>query len=299
MPLDELLSVRLEPRPDPLRIRVGAPWARAIPAAVAAAACLLAIVVLDPAQLGVAACGAAAWALASSAVRGSFGEFCLRLHLAGGLLALAMFRGAGAAGAFAPAAAVMLVAELAARGAARDVRNAVAPMAGSVPWRFRTSYRQFALRYAAAGFGAALVLVLAVPDPVVKVIGVAMLPVALRSLCMHMVSTRSTRTLWMLAAFFHGAALAAFVPAFGAMAAAWIVVVVETMLLAGVGMLIARRAGVKPFPVQAYATGSAAALLLFAMAVPGTGLWPILVALVCGAGAAAVFGRNYSSRRSP
>ncbi|MHC4848259.1 MAG: hypothetical protein ACYTEG_07380 [Planctomycetota bacterium] len=287
--VDELLQVRLDPRPDPLRIRTGPPWTRAIPALAAAVVSLAVMAILDTRDLGLVACGAASWAVASSLIRGRLGDSCLRLHLAAGLLALACFRGAGAAGEFAPAAAVLLVADLAARSAARSVRNSVAPMAGSVPWRFRSSYRQCAARYGAVGLGVAVLLVALAPDPVVKVIGVACLPIAMRSFGMHLVSTRTMRNLWFLVAFFHVAALAAFVPPFGAIAAAWVVVVSETLLLVGVGMLIARRTGVKPFPMQTFAVGSAAALMLFALAVPNTGFWPVIVALVCGTGAAVLF----------
>ncbi|MHC4938518.1 MAG: hypothetical protein ACYTHK_06080 [Planctomycetota bacterium] len=294
--MDELLQVRIDPRPDPLRIRTGPPWTRAVPAVSAAVLSVIAILVLDTRDLGLVACGAAVWALASSAARGMIGEFCLRLHLAAGLLALAAIKGADAAGQFAPASAVLLVADLAARSAARSVRKSVAPMAGRVPWRFRASYRQSAVRYGAVGLGVALLLVAVVPDPVVKVIGVACLPIALRSFGMHLISPRTLRYLWVLAAFFHLAALAAFVPFFGAMAAAWTVVVAETLLLVGLGMLITLRTGVAPFPLQTLAIGSAASLLLFALAIPGTGVWPVIVALVCGTGAAVLFWPN---RRAP
>ncbi|MEM8884464.1 MAG: hypothetical protein AAGD14_10360 [Planctomycetota bacterium] len=285
--VDELLHVRIDPRPDPLRVRSGALWARAIPAAAAGVLCLVAILVLSPRDLGLAASGAAVWALASSAIRGHLGEFCLRMHLAAGLLALAMTQGAEAAGRFAPASALLLVADLAGRTATRSVRNSVAPMAGSVPWRFRSSYRQFALRYAGVGLGVGMLLAVLVPNPVVKVMGVACLPIALRSFGLNLLSPRSVRSLWVLVSFFHVAALAAFVPKLGPLAAAWAVVVSETMLLVGVALLIARRTGVAPFPVQSYAIGGAACLLLFALAVPGAGIWPIIVAVI-GATAASV-----------
>ena len=287
--VDELLHLRLDPRPDPLRIRNGPLWMRALPVAVAAVVIASAVFAFDTRDLGLAACGAAAWTIATSAVRGLFGEFCLRFHLAAGLLALGIFRGADAAGAFVPATAVLLIADLAARTASRSVRNSVAPMAGSVPWRFRSSYRQFALRYAGVGLGIALPLVVFAPDPVMKVIGVACLPIALRSFGLHLLSVRQARNLWLLAAFFHLAALAAFVPPFGALAAAWTVVISETLLLVGVGMLIARRTGVVPFPMQTYVSGAAASLLLFALAIPNTGIWPVLVALVCATAAGVLF----------
>lgn len=287
--IENVLQIRVDPRPDPLRMRNGPAWAGFIPAAVTAVFCLAAILVMNPHDLGLIACGAGLWAVVSSALRGSFGEFCLRFHLAAGLFALAMFRGADAAGAFAPAAAVLLVADLVARRMSHNVRKSVAPLAGNVPWTFRSSYRRFALQSGGIGLAVGLVLILVVPNPVVKIIGVACLPIALRCFGMNLMSGRSLRNLWILAAFFHAAALAAFVPTFGPVAAAWTIVVSETMLTLGMGVLIMGRTGFAPFPMQRFAIAAAASLMLFAVAIPGTGIWPILVALIGATGSGVLF----------
>ena len=292
--MDNVLQIQVDPRPDPLGIRRGSTWTRFIPAGVATVLCSLAVLILPTRDLGLVACGAAAWAVVVSGLRASFVETCYRFHLAAGLFALAIFDGAAEAGAFAPAAALLLILDLLARQYSRDVRRSVAPMAGSVPWRFRSEYRQTALRAAAGGAGLALVLAVAIPHPIVKIVSIACLPIALRAFGMNLMSGSATRSLWMLVAFFHAGALAAFVPAFGAEAAAWIFVVSESMLLVGIGLLIARRTGVTPFPMQSYAVGSAASLLLCALAIPKTGSWPVLIALVCVAAAGAVFWPNRS-----
>ncbi|MHC4952474.1 MAG: hypothetical protein ACYTGZ_01170 [Planctomycetota bacterium] len=289
--VDEILQIRANPRPDPLRLRSGPPWMRAIPAAVAALAAIVALLTLSTRDLGLVACGAALWSAGACAARGHVTGVCLRLHMTAGMFALALFRGAEEAGQFAPVVALLVVAALAARASAYSLRRTIAPMAGRVPWRFRSSYRLHALRYGAVGLAAALALVAFAPNPVVKIIGVACVPLALRTFALHLLSPRKTTSLWMIVAFFHMAALAAFVPAHGAMAAAWIVVASETMLLAGAATVIARSTGVSPFPRRTLAVGAGSALLLCALAIPGTGLWPILVTIVVAAVTAIFFWR--------
>ena len=287
--IENVLRIQVDPRPDPLHTRSGPAWAGFVPAAVTAILCVIAVLALSTHDLGLVACGAGVWAVASSALRGSFCEFCLRFHVAAGLFALALFRGAEGAGEFAPAAAALLVGDLVARRMAHNVRKSVAPLAGNIPWTFRSSYRRLALQSGAVGLVVGLALIVIAPSPIVKVIGVACLPIALRCFGMNLMSGRSMRHLWLLVAFFHAAALAAFVPAFGPIAAAWTVVVSETMLLLGIGVLIMGRTGFAPFPMQKFVVGAAASLMLFAVAIPGTGLWPVLVALIGATGSGVLF----------
>ncbi len=294
--IENALQIRVDPRPDPLRVRTGPAWAGFVPAAATALLCLVATLVLNPRDLGLVACGAALWAVASSVLRGAFGEFCVRFHLAAGLFALALFRGADGAGEFASAAAVLLVGDLVARRMAHNVRKSVAPLAGNVPWTFRSSYRRLALQSGGIGIAVGLVLIAIAPNPIVKIVGVACLPIALRCFGMNLMSGRSKRNLWVLTAFFHAAALAAFVPTFGPLAAAWTIVVSETMLVVGIGALVMGRAGFAPFPMQKFVIASAASLMLFAVAIPGTGLWPILVALIGATGSGVLFLPNRRSK---
>ena len=105
--IENVLRIQVDPRPDPLHTRSGPAWAGFVPAAVTAILCVIAVLALSTHDLGLVACGAGVWAVASSALRGSFCEFCLRFHVAAGLFALALFRGAEGAGEFAPAAAAV------------------------------------------------------------------------------------------------------------------------------------------------------------------------------------------------
>jgi len=281
--VDDLLKVRANPRPDPLHMAEGPLLHRVMPAAGAAVAATAAYFALDPRDLGLLACGAAVWSIGSCAARQSWSDVGQRLHLTAGLLALAVLRSAADAGDFVPATALLVVAALAAKGSAFGLRRSLSRMAGSVPWQFRSQYRSSAIRYGALGLGVGLVLVLFIPNPILKVIGVACVPLALRTFALQLLTPRKTRLLWSVVALFHVAAVIAFVPSHGAMAAAWIVVASESMLLAGAATLIAKRTGVSPFPTRTLAVGAGTALLICAAAVPGTGIWPFLVTVVFAA----------------
>jgi len=281
--VDELLKVCANPRVAPLRLREDPLWKRALPPTLAAVGAIVALLAIGTRDLGLLASGAAVWSVGACAAQGRWADMGLRIHLTAGVLALALIQGGAVAGAFAPATAMLVVAALAARSTTTDLRRTMSPMSGSVPWEFRSSYRRHALRYGGIGLLIGIVLVVAAPSPILKIMGVACVPLALRTFAMQLLRPAKSATVWIVVGCFHVAALAAFVPSHGAIAAAWIVVAAESMLLVGAATVIARRTGVSPFPLRTFAIGGGTALLVCAAAVPGTGVWPFLVTLVVAA----------------
>ena len=286
--VEEILSVRAGPRPDPIPRGPAVIWTRHAGWVTALVTVSLAGLILDTHALGLVACGAAIFAVCSHAAKGRARSLCHAVHQCCGLLGLAIFHGADVAGSFAIPVGLLLVAALGARTAAQSIRPVVAPLAGPVPWRFRAIYRNYALWFASAGLAAGLGLVAFAPSALVKVVGVAMLPLALRTYAGNLLSHHASWRLWALAVSVHVAALAAFVPSHGAMAAAWAMVGSETLLFLGSAAVIARRTGVSPFPTLHMAGLAGAAILLCALTVPSSSEWPFLVAILFGTGCGAI-----------
>lgn len=292
--VQDLFRPRGGPRPDPLPARGGFPWRNHAAWIAALAATVLAYAALPARDLGLLACGAGLFAAASYAVRASVARACEAVHLAAGVCVLALAHDADAAGSYALAAGLLLSADLGARAASAHLRARVAPLAGQVPERFRQRYRDLALRFGGAGLAAGLLVVALGPAPEVRVVGVALLPLALRSFASNLLSFHAGRALWILAASAQVAALIAFVPQHGAVAAAWAAVAVETLLFAGSALAVTRAATAAAFPTVPVASMSAAGLLLCALAVPGSATWPLLVLLLFAAGCGALL---YPTRR--
>ncbi len=282
------LSVRPGPRPDPLPVRGAPAWTAHASWVATLALTIGAGLLVAHRELGLLACGAALFGVAAQVVIGRLQRTCHALHFGAGLLVLALAKGAEAAGEFALPLGLLLAGDLAARTAARFVRMSVVPLAGCVPWRFRSSYRQLALWFATGGLAAGLLLVVAAPGATVKVAAIALFPLALRSYADNLLPRLSARSLWALVACGHAAALAAFVPAYGPIAAAWTFVASETVLFAISALLIARSTGVAPFPTAQLAGAIGAVLVLCALSLPGNSEWPFLVSIVFGAACGAL-----------
>ncbi len=229
---------------------------RALPPLLFAVAAIGASALLSPHDLGIGAGAIALWALGTRAIRQD--RLAPLLHLTAGVLALGLLRDAASAGAFVPATCILVLATL-------------VPVTGG------------ARTYGAVGLAVGIVLVIVPADPVLKIIGVACLPLALRTFVLQGLSPQQSSALWNMVSLLHIAAVVAFVPAHGALAAAWVAVVAEVMLLAGAAVLLARNAGQSPFPQRNLAVGGGGILLLCALAVPGTGAWPLLVTAVVAA----------------
>jgi len=259
--VDQLLRVNGSPRAAALRMRQPNAMERALAPLLFAVAAIVACALLDAHDLGVAACTVALWALGTRAIKQD--RLAPLLHLTAGVLALGLLRDAATAGAFAPAACVLVLGTLVSRD----------PLVSA-------NERAFA----AGGLVIGVVLVLVPSDPVLKIIGVACLPLALRAFVLQGLSPQQSSALWNMVALLHVAAVVAFVPAHGALAAAWVAVLAEVMLLAGAAVLLARNAGMlSRFPQRTLAMGGGGLLLLCALAVPGTGAWPLLVTTVVAA----------------
>ena len=196
--VDEIFSIRPGPHLDPLPKGAGALWAIHLAWATALLLVSGAGLVLGTESLGLVACGAAVFAIANAAVRRHVLASCHAIHLSVGLLVLMMTHGAEAAGAFALSAGLLVVATLGAGAATRYLRPNVAPLAGMVPWRFRSAYRSHALWYASAGLAATLALVALTPSPVLRVTAIALLPLGLRSYASNLLSRHACRRLWIL-----------------------------------------------------------------------------------------------------
>jgi len=113
----------------------------------------------------------------------------------------------------------------------------------------------------------------------------AMLPLALRTFIGTMLSRTNARAVWCAAITPAVAAWALLVPGAGAVAAAWTLVLTETLLFAGAALMVLRRTGVSPLPRFQLAI-LAATLLFLAVMVPTTGDWPLLLGVALGLAAA-------------
>jgi len=276
-------------RPDPLPRPVLSLAARHGPWITALGAGLGAIYLFDRPSLGRLACGAATMAILANATQGRLRRTCHALHLSAGILLLAVWHGAAAAGAYFPAAGMLVVGALLARGAALGVRAEVAPLAAVVPWKFRRTYRRAAIPFALAGLVASAAVVLAGTAPAVRIAGVALFPMALRSYAGTLLSRREMRAIWGYGVAIHLMLLGLLVPGHGAAAAAWALVIAETILFGGSALVIARRTGVAPLPLLPAAVAVMVAAMFGATTIPDSPELPFLAAVLIGAAAGAAF----------
>ena len=276
------------PRPDPIPQQDHGTWQRHTPWV--AALLGLGLLLLVPADSrGWMATGAAAMAFGQALMARRIRASCRALHFGAGVSALAVWHGPAAAGSFAIAIAVILVASHIAYAAASSYRPEVAPLAGRLPWRFQPAYRRLAMRFGIAGIACALGVALLAPWPVLSVTGIAIFPLFLRTYIGTLLAPRTTRALWMYAVVMHWAALGFFVPAMGAFAAAWVLVGVETMLFIGSALVIARRTGMATTRVPQLGAVGAVALLIAAVTVPQSPEWPFFASILIGVGIGAAF----------
>ncbi|MHC4730199.1 MAG: hypothetical protein ACYS6Z_06340 [Planctomycetota bacterium] len=283
------LAVRVGPSPDPIpyashsRWTVHAPWVLTLVGVGAA------VWGLGPHDLGLLACGAALVSIAVAAACGWIRTTCHAAHLTGGVIALTAFRSPEEAGTFTLAAGTVAVGAMIARAWALRLRSGVAPLAGRLPWRFQTSFRAMTHSFGLAGLAVGASFAFFGPDPLLRVVGVAMFPLALRSSIGHLLARKTTRVIWCLALAVHITILASFVPTYGAMAAAWALVVTETILFAGQALLVARRTGVTPLPPVQLAAFCCAALLIVLLTIPNSAGWLLLAGIALGIAAGAFF----------
>jgi hypothetical protein len=283
------LGVRVGPSPDPIRLASHSRWSVHAPWVLTLVGVGTAVWVLRPHDLGLLACGAALMAIAVAASRGWVRTTCHAAHLTGGVVVLAVFRSPAEAGAFMLAAGPVAVAAMIARTWALRLRSGVAPLAGRLPWRFQISFRAMTRSFGLTGLAVGASLAFFGPDPLLRVVGVAMFPLALRSSIGHLLARRTTRVIWCLALAIHITLLASFVPKYGAMAAAWALVVTETILFAGQALLVARRTGVAPLPPLQLAAFCCAALLIVLLTIPHSADWLLLAGIALGIAAGAFF----------
>jgi hypothetical protein len=244
---------------------------------------------LSPHDLGLLACGAALMAIAVAASLGWVRTTCHAVHLSGGVIVLAVFRSPAEAGAFVLPAGTVAAGAMIARAWALRMRSGVAPLAGRLPWQFRPSFRAMTRSFGLAGLALGAGLAFFGPDPLLRVVGVAMFPLALRSCIGHLLARKTTRAIWCLGLAVHLTILASFVPRYGAMAAAWGLVVTETILFAGQALLAARRTGVTPLPPLQMAGFCCAALLIVLLTIPNSVDWLLLSGIALGVAAGALF----------
>jgi hypothetical protein len=220
-----------------------------------------ALLLLRGKDLGLVACGAA-WALVlASAARASLRRFCRAAHLAGGVIALGALHGAEEAGSYVAAAGALAVASILAQSFAELVRTEIAPLAGRLPWIFPASLRGAAVRFGIAGLAVAVPLAFFGGAPVLRAVGVAIVPLALRAYLLSLLGERVARTIWCLAVAVELLLLAALVASHGALGAAWAAVVAEMILFGGSAYVVSRKTGVTPLP-QLQLLGLACAMVL-------------------------------------
>lgn len=280
---------RVRPRPDPLPKGRLVSWPRHAPWILSLAAFALALLLLHSRDLGLAACGAG-WALVLvAAARVSLPAFCRAAHVAGGVLALGGLAGAEAAGAFVPAAGALAVAALLAETFAQLVRTEIAPLAGRLPWIFPASLRGAAVRFGIAGLAVGVPLAFVGVPPVVRVVGIAMLPLALRSYLLSLLAERTARAIWSLAVAVELLLLAALVPSHGAIGAAWAAVTAETILFGCSAFVVARKTGVAPLPQLQLGGLACAMVLVLLLTLRGDADFLLLGGIVVGVAAGALF----------
>ncbi|HEX5135646.1 MAG TPA: hypothetical protein VFY93_01650 [Planctomycetota bacterium] len=282
-------SVRARPRPDPIPQRGLRWWAAHAPWILAALGTGTALLALRGRDLGLLACGASLALLLAALARVSLHVFCKVAHVSCGVLALGLLDGADVAGSYVAGAGALAVAMLLGRSFAHLVRPEVAPLAGRLPWIFPSSLRGAAIRFGIAGLAAAVPLAFLGPTPVLRVIGVAMLPLALRTYLLTLLAERTARAIWSLAVAVELMLLAALVTAHGPIGAAWAAVVAETTLFACSAFVVARRTGVAPL-AQLQLLGLACTMVLVLFLTLRGGLdFLLLGGIVVGVVAGALF----------
>ncbi|MHC4222840.1 MAG: hypothetical protein ACYSUN_02530 [Planctomycetota bacterium] len=291
--IERLLSVRRGPRPDPLPDQPGPAWQVHAPWATVLVFVIAGAFFLSGHDFGLLAVGAGLCALALSALSGKLGETCRAVHIAGGILALAVVQDAAAAGAFALPLGLFLAAALAGRAAATYITPSVAPLAGRLPWRFEDAYKQQALQFAVCGLGASLAVAAMGPTVVFKILGVALLPLSLRVYSGHLLSPAASRRIWLAGAATNLFFLILFAPFAGAAAAALGVLTGESVMALGSLVSIGDRTGATLFPKLRLAVAAGAILVLGPLAVPGGAVW-LLIALLA---ASAVWGMLRATRQ--
>jgi hypothetical protein len=286
---EQELRVRAAPRPDPLTFRVESPWTQHAPWLVGVTLLVAAWLALDVETTGRLACGAALMAVAMGLTSGRFRLTWQAIHFAAGIVVLAVWRTPVETGTFALAAGVVLAGALIARAGALDLRDGVAPLAGRLPWRFGRLYRNGAARFAIAGLCASILMSVIGVSPAMRVAAIALLPAAVRAYIGNLLSSGTTHALWIFCVTAHVTLLAVLAPTYGAVGAAWALVITETLLFAGTSVSIARRTGESPFTVGHFTAVVAAGLMLISITIPSTPEWIFLVAMVAGAVAGAIF----------
>jgi hypothetical protein len=281
--------VRVRPRPDPLPKLGLAWWTAHAPWILAVVALGTALLALRGRDLGLVACGASVALLLAALARVSLHVFCKVAHLSCGVLALGILDGAAVAGAYVAGAGALAVAALLGRSFAQLVRPEVAPLAGRLPWIFPSSLRGAAIRFGVAGLAAAVPLAFLGPTPVLRVVGVAMLPLALRTYLLTLLAQRTARAIWSLAVAIELLLLAALASAYGPLGAAWAAVVAETVLFGCSAFVVARRTGVAPLAqLQLLGLACAMILVLF-LTLRGDADFLLLGGIIVGVVAGALF----------
>jgi hypothetical protein len=281
--------VRVAPRPDPLPVRDGSGWAIHAPWAVGAGVLGTAMVLGAHAATGLVACGAGGMAVLVPLVAGRWRNAVRAVHLVAGVVLLAIWSGAEAAGEFALAAGVVAVGTLATRAAASGVRDTVAPLAGRMPWRFSDLHRRGATRFGVGGLSAALFVVVLGTSPAMQIVGIALLPLSLRGYLGQLLSAREARSIWVFGTFVHLGLLALLAPSMGPAGAAWALVAAETLLFGSAALTLTRRTTELPFTVGHFSALVAAGLLGVTLTIPKSDEWPFLAAMAAGAAVAAIF----------
>jgi hypothetical protein len=264
-------------------------WPKHAPWILSLAAVASGLVLLRGRDLGLAACGAGWTLVLLSAARVSLRAFCGAAHVAGGLLTLAALRGAEEAGAFVAAAGTLAVAALLAETFAQLVRTEIAPLAGRLPWIFPGSLRGAAVRFGIAGLAVGVPLALLGGSPVLRVVGVAMLPLALRCYLLSLLGGRVARTIWALAVAVELVSLAALVTPHGALGAAWAAVAAETVLFGCSAFVVARKTGVAPLPQLQLGGLVCAMVLVVLLTLRGDADFLLLCGIVVGVVAGGLF----------
>jgi hypothetical protein len=273
-----VLSVRAGPRPDPIRVP-RAPFLRAhAPGLGLLALGALASALLPEGALGLLACAVAAATAATAVTRGRLALAAASMHAAAGTVALAIVHGFPAAGAFVPVALVLVAAGFLANAAARALRPSVAPLAGVAPWSFVAAYRLHSLLFGVAGLFSGLALALFGPSPELRILGPALLPLALRCYAAQFAEPRALGGARAAAFVLEAGLLAFFVPGYGARAAAWSLVAAESALFVVHALAVARRTGALPFSFPAAAAATGSFLLLASVALPSDRMLPSILA---------------------
>jgi len=272
-------------------------WPAHAPWVLSLAAFVTALLLLRGRDLGLVACGAG-WALVlSAAARVSLRVFCRVAHVAAPVLALGGLRGAEEAGAFVAAAGALGVGAMVARSFADLVRTEIAPLAGRLPWIFPSSLRGAAIQFGIAGLAVGAPLALLGGSPVLRVAGIAMVPLALRSYLLSLLGERISRAIWTLAVAIELLLLVALVPGNGALGAAWAAVVAETILFGCSAFVVARKTGVTPLPqVQLLGVACVMVLVLF-LTLRGDADFLLLGGIALGVVAGALFWPRSPSQR--